>query len=164
MCDTRVAGISELGLDHSTPQGTWGLQERLLDRILRMGVSGRVLVIHAREEDGSADPYGEAVHARIRALLLRRCTRHQRVQVHCTSTSAAQVRAWGRAFPHTHFSFSRRVSSFTAEQQEALRAVPCNRLLLEMNCSISWLGQQGKVMNYLKGVATQMLGKERGRR
>ena len=73
-------------------------------------------------------------------------------------------RRGGRAFPHTHFSFSRRVSSFTAEQQEALRAVPRNLLLLEMNCSISWLGQQGKVMNYLKIVATQMLGKERGRR
>ena len=105
VCDTRVAGISELGLDHSTPPATWGLQEKLLDRILRMGVSGRVLVIHARENDRSGDPYGEAIHCRIRELLLRRCTRHQRVQVHCASTSVAQVRAWGKGVSAHPFQF-----------------------------------------------------------
>ena len=58
VCDTRVAGISELSLDHSTPPATWGLQERLLDRILRMGVSGRVLVIHAGRATGVGIPTG----------------------------------------------------------------------------------------------------------
>ena len=154
VCDTRVAGISELGLDHSTPPATWGLQEKLLDRILRMGVSGRVLVIHARENDRSGDPYGEAIHCRIRELLLRRCTRHQRVQVHCASTSVAQVRAWGRAFPHTHFSFGRKVVSFTAQQQEALRAVPRDRLLLETDSPyFSGRGRTPQTPAYLGEVA-----------
>ena len=62
LCDPRVSGISELGMDHSAPEGTWAKQEQLLTRILQMGVAGRVLVINVRgklaTEKEELAPYG----------------------------------------------------------------------------------------------------------
>ena len=152
ICDTRVAAISELGLDHTEPPERWGQQEALAERILRMGVSGRVLVIHARGE--AQDPCGLQVHRTIRSLLIRRCTHHQRVQVHCACTSAEEVAAWLRAFPHCYFSFGRGVTTFSGPQQEALRAVPRNRLLLETDAPyFSGRGQTPHTPAYIGEVA-----------
>lgn len=151
ICDTRVAGVSELGLDHSTPPDTWVLQEHLLDRIVRMGVSGRVLVVHVRGE--RADPYGEVVHPRVRDILKRRCNRYQRVQVHCTSTTSQQVRAWLLAFPHAYFSFGRMVRLFDQAQLKALQLVPRTRLLLETDAPYFGRGASVHTSAYLGEVA-----------
>ncbi|XP_071501329.1 uncharacterized protein [Diadema antillarum] len=130
ICDPRVSAISELGLDFSCPPKTFKSQEGLLDRILRMGVSGRVLVLHMRG-DTDLDPAGTQPSRLVRAALKKHCSRHQRVHIHCCQLTATEAVAWRKAFPHAYFSYNASVSRLGADQRKALAGVPLNRLLLE---------------------------------
>ena len=97
---------------------------------------------HLRLGEG-ANPYGETVNSWIRTLLRRRCTRHQRVQVHCASTTAAQIAAWLKVFPRMHFSYGRMMAAFTAVQQAVLRIVPRDRSSYLRQCEVGLHSLQG---------------------
>ena len=91
---------------------------RLLDRLLTLPTAGKVLVMHIRGSTG--DPQGEAVHSICRTVIQDRCSRYQRVHVHCCQTSAGQVAAWRAAFEHAYFGFTAVVNTYGDEQMRAL--------------------------------------------
>ncbi|XP_071508270.1 uncharacterized metal-dependent hydrolase YcfH-like [Diadema antillarum] len=130
ICDPRVSAISELGLDFSCPPKTFKSQEGLLDRILRMGVSGRMLVLHM-PGDTDLDPGGTQPSRLGRAALKKHCSRHQQVHIHCCQLTLTEAVAWRKVFPHAYFSYNASVSRLGDDQRKALEGVPLNQLLLE---------------------------------
>ena len=74
-----------MGLDHSMlGAAARAHQLDLLQRILKFGTMGRVLVVHLRGAPG--DPLGHGVYPRCREILAQMCAPQQRVHVHyCTA-------------------------------------------------------------------------------
>ena len=77
---SRIAAISEIGLDFSAPTDTWVKQTDVLERILRMGATGLVLVVHLRGAKG--DPLGKKVHDRCLQAFKTHCSPYQRIHLH----------------------------------------------------------------------------------
>ena len=153
LCDPRVSAVSEVGLDHSAPPREWSSQVLLLREILTLPIKEKVLVLHLRGED--TDPTAHVPHQRcLEQVFTRRCAPAQRIHWHCCTAGSAQVGAWMREHPQTHFGFTSTVFGFSGDQQEAVRRVPKNRLLLESDAPhLSPAGLRTNTPAYLGEVA-----------
>ena len=126
---SMVTGISEVGLDYSHSPTTWDAQQRLLERILRLGVLGFVLILHVR--GARSDVLGQEVHRRVFDQVKRYCSRYQRIHLHSFAGSVSALVEWFEHFPHCFASFSGLVRTFNPGQVQALRVCPLERLLIE---------------------------------
>ena len=118
ICYARVHTVSELGLDHSVPSTTYDRQERLLHRILQMGVSGRVLILHLWG-DSHTDPSGTRPSKIVRLAIRKNCSHHQRIHVHCCLLGTEEVAAWQKAFPHVYFGYTAITAWLEMDQRKA---------------------------------------------
>ena len=126
---SRVIGISEVGLDYSVPKENWTRQVDALERILKMGATGLVLIVHLRGEKG--DPLGLAVHKRCRQMFQKHCSKFQRIHLHTFCSNYEVAKEWMNAFPNCYFGFSGKVARFNADQKEAVRKIFLNKILVE---------------------------------
>ncbi|XP_054773183.2 putative deoxyribonuclease TATDN2 [Lytechinus pictus] len=124
-----VMGVSEIGLDFTVPPERWPDQEALLIRVLSVGLCGMVLILHLRGT--TEDLEGRAVHNMARCLLQKHCHKMQRMHLQSFSSDMSQVQSWIRSFPHCYFGITGLAQYFTPEQEEAVKAIPQDRLLLE---------------------------------
>ena len=123
-----VCALGEIGLDRTVPVKEWRNQDLVFERILSgIAVPDKPIILHLRGQD----KYGADVHARALGILRRKCSRTQRLHIHCFTGTADMVQDWLEEFPHAYFGFTAIVRSFDTEQVDALKAVPSNRLLLE---------------------------------
>ncbi|XP_072181942.1 3'-5' ssDNA/RNA exonuclease TatD-like [Diadema setosum] len=89
---------------------------------------GRILILHLR---GVEDQTG--VHVISRRLIQRSCPGDQRIHLHSFSGDSLQVRARTARFPHCYFGVSALVRSLPDPQRTAVREIPLDRLLLEID-------------------------------
>ena len=129
----RVIALGEVGLDRSTVARLFEKQveglKKLLELLQPKEVQHKALVLHCRGRLGSVDHVKE--YGTLRELLQGRVPRGQKIYLHCFQGNVDTVEAWLQSFPNTYFGFTRSVKDFTADQQEALRHVPNDRLLVE---------------------------------
>ena len=129
LCDPRVVGVSEVGLDYTAPVEEWPAQVELMKRILGLGITGKVLIIHMRGEQ--TDPANYYPSKRIRGILADcQVSTEQRIHIHCCQLSPSEMDMWLRIYPQCYFGFSSLTASFGMDQEQALRAVPRDRLLI----------------------------------
>ena len=125
-----VHALGEIGLDRTVPTKEWKNQDHVLERILsEVSMRSKPIILHLRGQDR----YGADVHARGLCILRRKCSPSQPIHIHCFTGTADMVRDWSEAFPHAYFGFTAAARSFDADQVEALKAIPKDRLLLEMD-------------------------------
>ena len=123
-----VKALGEIGLDRTEPEYTWSDQDGLLKKMLALSRPDKVIVLHLR---GSSDKNSSDVLLAGLHYVRKACPPSQRIHLHCFTGNQATVEYWLEEFPNTFFGFTARVTSFNLEQQEGLRAVPFDRLLLE---------------------------------
>ncbi|XP_054769718.2 putative deoxyribonuclease TATDN2 [Lytechinus pictus] len=157
-----VMGVSEIGLDFTVPPERWPDQEALLIRVLSVGLCGMVLILHLRGT--SEDLEGRAVHNMARRLLQKHCHKMQRMHLQSFSSDMSQVQSWIRSFPHCYFGITGLARYFTPEQEEAVKAIPQDRLLLETDSPHfaphpeldanypAFLGDVGAIVAGLRGI------------
>ncbi|XP_041481952.1 putative deoxyribonuclease TATDN2 isoform X2 [Lytechinus variegatus] len=157
-----VMGVSEIGLDFTVPPERWPDQEALLIRVLSIGLCGMVLNLHLRGT--SEDLEGRAVHNMARRLLQKHCHKMQRIHLQSFSSDMSQVQSWIRSFPHCYFGITGLAQYFTPEQEEAVKAIPQDRLLLETDSPHfaphpeldanypAFLGDVGAIVAGLRGI------------
>ena len=124
-----VTGICEVGLDYSHAPETWDAQHRLLERILRLGTLGFVLILHVRGTQ--TDVLGQEVQGLVFSQVKRYCSHYQRIHLHSFSGSVSALMEWFEHFPNCFASFSGLVRTFNPDQIQALRVCPLERMLLE---------------------------------
>ena len=90
--DRRVAAVSEVGLDFSTHLPSWDGQFQLLQCILGMDVSKKVLVLHLR----GSKFYPVATDASQCTLkeVEGMCSCEQLIHVHCCTLDTSEVEKW----------------------------------------------------------------------
>ena len=132
LLDTNPLGkaLGEIRLDRTEPEYTWSDQDCLFKKMLALSRPDKVIVLHL---GGSSDKYSLDVLLRCLHFVRKACPPSQRIYLHCFTGNQATVEYWLDKLPNTFFCFTARVTSFNLEQQEGLRAVPFDRLLLETN-------------------------------
>ncbi|XP_071510674.1 uncharacterized protein [Diadema antillarum] len=129
ICNPNIRAFGEIGLDYSSPPQNWGKQLSLLKACLKIGATGKVLVLHirGRKDAPNADEPSricrEVVHASV--------NRYQRIHIHCCALGTSELVAWRKMFPNVYFGFTARVRFFSPNQLEALKMVSIHRLLVE---------------------------------
>nr|XP_054753077.1 uncharacterized protein LOC129258866 [Lytechinus pictus] len=132
LCDLQVCAVSDVGLDFSCPRVQWNCQKVLLRIILEMGVAGRVLILRLRADE--INPAAERPSKECMKIMSEcKVSRHQRIHLHLCDLNSEEVALWKRSYPECYFGFSSSSEHFGLSQQEALKLVPHNRLLLESN-------------------------------
>ncbi|XP_041463689.1 mucin-17-like [Lytechinus variegatus] len=132
LCDLQVCAVSEVGLDFSCPRVQWNCQKVLLRIILEMGVAGRVLILRLRADE--INPAAERPSKECMKIMSEcKVSRHQRIHLHLCDLNSEEVALWKQSYPECYFGFSSSSEHFGLSQQEALKLVPHNRLLLESN-------------------------------
>lgn len=126
--NSLVRALGEIGLDRTEPDYTWVEQDRWFRRLLRISRPDKVIVLHLRgaADYGSVDVIVAALH-----YAKKVCPPLQKFHLHCFTGYRDQVEDWLDDFPNTYFGFTAKVASFNLHQQEGLRSVPADRLLLE---------------------------------
>ncbi|XP_033730888.1 uncharacterized protein LOC117320398 [Pecten maximus] len=125
-----VAGLGEVGLDHTCRPDTWYPQEQLLKDLLSYLCPGMVLVLHIRGMKRDAAGV-EAFMRCLDILQLQGVSSRQKIQLHCFSGTARVVESWLEVYPNTYFSVSGLVFHFNDAQRKAIKSIPLDRLLLE---------------------------------
>ena len=146
-----VVALGEIGLDRTVPDYLWDDQDLVFKRMLTFCHPEKVLVLHLR---GSSNIHSSDVLMAALQYVRKACSQDQKIHLHCFTGQASDVEAWIEDFPNCHFGFTTRVSSFNGRQQEALRVVPGNRLLIETDSP--YMPGSGKEVNtpaYLGDVA-----------
>ena len=147
-----VTGIGEVGIDHSTNSSTWRFQHLVLDRALDVLEQRHVLVLHCRSPEGSDEAFYPLM-----CHLKGRVDQTQRIHLHCFQGGIRTLRDWSQHFPNTYFGFTRAVVTFDRSQQEALRSVPDDRLLLESDAPyFPWPGHTRSTPSYLGRLAHEV--------
>ncbi|XP_072166577.1 uncharacterized protein [Diadema setosum] len=129
ICNPNIRAFGEIGLDYTSPPQYWDKQLSLLKACLKIGATGKVLVLHirGRKDAPNADEPSricrEAVHASV--------NRYQRIHIHCCALGTSELVAWRKMFPNVYFGFTARVRFFSPNQLEALKTVSIHRLLVE---------------------------------
>ncbi|MES9883066.1 MAG: TatD family hydrolase [Sedimenticola sp.] len=125
----RVTAIGEVGLDNSRQPHYPEKQEEVLHRVLCFALSKHTIILHLR---GSRhDVHMREVSQRGLEITKKHCPSEQRIHLHCFNGGPNELRAWRTAYPQCYFGFTGLVKSFDDQQQEALRQVPADRLLVE---------------------------------
>lgn len=127
----KVAGLGEVGLDHTEPVRTWADQMLRLQRVLALLTKPeQILVIHARSDSPVAD---EALLTVLYQLQAHPCvSRDQLIHVHCFTGTATVLKIWLQAFPNSYVGLTSVAGKFRdSEQAEAVKLIDRNRLLLE---------------------------------
>ena len=126
-----VVGLGEVGLDHSVGKpDDWYGQEVMLRHTLEHLTPQRVLVLHVRGMKN--DPTALYVFMRCLDILIHSgVPSEQRIQLHCYVGNTKVVHEWLAHFPNTYFSVSGAAMNFNRDQEEAMRIIPRDRLLLE---------------------------------
>ena len=122
ICNPRVCGFGEVGLDYTSNSKFWDSQLFLLKACLRIGVAGKVLVLHIRGQQDAPD--ADVPSKLVRQAVAAATTRHQRINIHCCSLGVKEVDAWRRQFPHTYFGYTARTRHLKPGQMKALKSVP----------------------------------------
>ena len=144
-----VVGVGEVGLDHTKEVSVWAHQHYLLDRVLHVLQDHQVLVLHCRSPVGSDEAYYPLLYH-----LKGRINPSQLIHCHCFTGSLAVYQDWMAIFPNSFFGFTKIVSGFDAEQMDALRAVPDDRILLETDAPyFKWPGHRFSNPSYIGKVA-----------
>ena len=123
-----VTALGEVGIDRSEPKETWELQERIFTHLLMYNQSWRPCVIHIRDPK---DEHSGELYSRCLDIMKANSAPTQRIHLHCFTGTTEQVLSWSRAFPNCSFGFTAKARRFDKFQEEAVRHVPDNRLLLE---------------------------------
>ena len=89
----------------------------------------QVLVLHMRGEP--SDRYGTAVSQRCRSVIAGYRGSLQPIHLHCFA--GTEVERWSAKFERVYFGFTALVETFDEEQKDAMRAIPLDHLLLEMD-------------------------------
>ena len=153
-----VTALGEVGIDHTEPQESWGVQERALVRLLSLSCPGRPLVLHLR------DHTAYATHARIACMniLREQCARYQKIHVHCFTGTADHIGIWIDSFPNVYFGVTGLAAEFDSMQQEAVRRIPPERLLLETDSPYLRIKARGINTPAYLGEVAEVIGKIRG--
>ncbi|XP_072179367.1 uncharacterized metal-dependent hydrolase YcfH-like [Diadema setosum] len=129
ICNPNIRVFGEIGLDYTSPTQNWGKQLSFLKACLKIGATGKVLVLHIRAREDTADKdepsriWRKAVQSSINS--------YQMIHIHCCATGTSELVAWRRMFPNMYFCFTARVRFYSPSQLEALKMVPLNRFLVE---------------------------------
>ncbi|KAH3724158.1 hypothetical protein DPMN_049968 [Dreissena polymorpha] len=122
-----VVALGEIGLDWTTPEQEWPLQERMFVGLLELACPRRPVILHLRGQDR----YSSEVSALALRLMRENTSPTQRVHLHCFGGNLDQVLGWSTAFPRCYFSIAGSVAQFDEIQRAAVRRIPLNRLLVE---------------------------------
>lgn len=123
-----VVALGEIGLDRTVPDYLWDDQDLVFRRMLTFCHPDKVLVLHLR---GSSTIHSSDVVMAALQYVRKACSQDQKIHLHCFTGQASDVESWTEDFPNCYFGFTTRVTSFNGRQQEAVRVVPWNRLLIE---------------------------------
>ena len=158
LCDRRIVGLGEIGLDRSCNAVTWVSQEKVFERLLGLTNPNKPVIIHVRGE--RKDKMSEDVYKGALEIVKSNCEPEQIIQLHSFHGEIKQVQEWRRNFPNTYFSFSVLCKGFNKEQKQGLIAVPEHRLLLETDSPYLSLTSGIQVNNprYLGNVALIVAG------
>jgi Tat protein secretion system quality control protein TatD with DNase activity len=123
-----------VGLDHTADSKDRPAQETLLREVLTfLDPNRHLLVLHCR---GAPKKDATRVYTRLQSLLTAaKVSRSQNIHLHCFNGSRDVLENWLLAYPGTRFGFTRMAANFNRGQQEALRAVSDDSLLLDVRAT-----------------------------
>ncbi|XP_046345450.2 putative deoxyribonuclease tatdn3-B [Haliotis rufescens] len=111
----NAQALGEVGLDRTTPSHTWGRQEEVLQKVLK---------IPSTDQKSSC-------FTCLGTEMIRMDRMCKVTHLHSFTGEAANVNAWFADFLQAYFSVNTMVEGFDRGQREGLRSVSKNRLLLE---------------------------------
>ncbi|KAL8564191.1 hypothetical protein ACOMHN_017460 [Nucella lapillus] len=115
--EPRVMAFGEVGIDHSVEEEKWPIQKALLRRLLPLVRRDQVMMLHCRgSRPVTSITITYAYFYLLKTLVKSRVPQEQKI-----SSSLYVLAEWLEYYPNTHFGFTRLVSSFGPDQQQALR-------------------------------------------
>ncbi|KAL8592308.1 hypothetical protein ACOMHN_036942 [Nucella lapillus] len=132
MSRPRVMVFREVGIDYSVGEDKWPIQKALLRKLLPLVRRDQVLQLHCRSSRPVTSitiTYG--YFDLLTTLIKSRVPKKQRIYLHCFTGDTYVLAKWLEVYPNTHFGFTRLVSFFGQDQQQALRELKGGRVLLE---------------------------------
>jgi TatD DNase family protein len=152
----EVAGLGEVGIDHTEPPSTWAAQMERFDKVLGLLQQHHVLVIHCRSTR-DVDVADEAVLTAMYLLMAHPSVRRdQLIHLHCYTGSWPTLQRWIKEFPHTYVGFTSLVAKdrLAPEQLEAVTQLPMDRLLIETDAPYFSMGNHRRSTPGMIGMAT----------
>jgi TatD DNase family protein len=126
----EVAGLGEIGLDHTVPSDEWPMQRDVFAECLSMLERRHVLVLHCRAQ--CQDSKGDLLASMF--YQMHWCVpQDQSIHLHCFDGSSSDYRQWAKHFPNVYMGLTNKVSGekFGDAERKAVRLVRKERSLVE---------------------------------
>ncbi|XP_078000536.1 putative metal-dependent hydrolase YcfH [Glandiceps talaboti] len=156
-------------MDHTVSPNLWPDHENLLRLVLAESTPNHPLAIVLHITGTRSDYLATDVSYSVLHVVKEYCAPHQQVQLHSFASDSAVVRRWVNEFSHCYFNFNAGVSAIVPVQVTALREVPEDHLLLEMDSpyfcvtgeqkpnSPAYISDVAGLVAKLRGVSTTQL-------
>ena len=126
----RKYALGVIGLDMSEHRTYWEFQRDTFSRLLDLASPNRPIILYVRGEAG--DINGSDAYIQCFSIVKSRCSFKQKIHIHSFMGSVDDADMWMSHFPDCYFGFTgATVDTFSREQENALRRIPDDRLLLE---------------------------------
>ena len=135
LCAEQGVCLGEIGLDRNKPPTTWLQQDRQLKQLLSLHRRNVPVILNLIAPKD--DIYGQDVYSRGLVLMMGMCEPRQPIHLYGFHGTCDAVTEWLQCFPNTYFGFNEALADFNHEQVVALRSVPLDRMIIEINCAYS---------------------------